>query len=134
METLRNWSLELNTNGMLVMSLPQSMTYMYNRLNFITMNYNYFNYNICNLIYMLAVNGFDCNDAYFYKNVNNNWIHLAVYKNFEPMDPKTTNLYQLADKGLLHPSVVGSLNRYGYIRQEDIIYPWLDKDFYLVRT
>lgn len=134
METLKNWSLELNTNGMLVMSLPQSMTYVYNGLNFRTMHYNYFNYNICNLMYMLAVNGFDCNDAYFYKNVNNNWIHLAVYKSLDPMDPKTTNLYHLAEKGLLHPSAVNSLNTYGYIRQEDIIYPWLDKDFYLIRT
>lgn len=134
METLKNWSMQMNTNGMLVMSLPQSMTYVYNQLNFRTTHYNYFNYNLCNLIYMLAVNGFDCNDAYFYKNVNNNWINLAVYKSFDPMDPRTTSLYDLADKGLLHPSVVNSLNTFGYIRQEDIIYPWLDKDFYLVKT
>jgi hypothetical protein len=83
---------------------------------------------------MLAVNGFDCNDAYFYKNVNNNWIHLAVYKSIDPMDPRTNNLYHLSEKGLLNPSIFESLNQFGYVRQEDIIYPWLDKDFYLVKT
>ena len=134
LETLKNWNLQMNVNGMLVMTLPQNMTYVYNRLNFRTVSYNYHNYNICNLVYMLAVNGFDCRDAYFYKNVNNNWIHAAVYKSCDPMDPATTSLYDLAEKDLLHPTVVESLNTYGHIRQEDIVYPWLDKDFYLVKT
>jgi SAM-dependent methyltransferase len=132
--TLKVWNQQMNTNGMLVLSVPQSMSYVYNRLNFRTMNYNYHNYNICNLVYMLAVNGFDCNDAYFYKNVNNNWIHAAVYKTCDPMDPRKTSLYDLAEKNLLHPSVVNSLQKNGYIKQEEIIYPWLDKDFYLVKT
>lgn len=134
LETLKNWNLSMNVNGMLAIALPQSMTYIYNKLEFRIENYNYFNYNVCNLIYMLAVNGFDCRDAYFYKNANTNWIHAVVYKDREPMDPATTSLYDLAEMNLLHPSVVTSLNTYGYIRQEDIIYPWLDKDFYLVRT
>lgn len=134
LDTLKNWNLTMNVNGMLVLSLPQSMTYVYNKLEFRTENYSYYNYNICNLVYMLAVNGFDCRDAYFYKSVNSNWIHAAVYKDRDPMDPATTSLYDLADKNLLHPSVVNSLNTYGYIRQEDVIYPWLDKDFYLVKT
>jgi hypothetical protein len=50
------------------------------------------------------------------------------------MDPAATSLYDLAEKKLLHHTVVNSLNTYGYIRQEDIVYPWLDKDFYLVKT
>jgi SAM-dependent methyltransferase len=133
-KTLRNWSLQLNPNGMLVMVLPQTMAYSQNRLHFVTENYSYHNYNICNLIYLLAVNGFDCKDAYFYKNVETNWIHLAVYKSEDPMDPATTSLYDLAEKNLLHPTVVNSLTRFGYIRQEDIVYPWLDRDFYQIKT
>lgn len=134
LKTLRNWSLQLNTNGMLSMVLPQSMSYSQNRLHFVTENYCYHNYNICNLVYLLAVNGFDCNDAYFYKNVDTNWIHLAVYKSTDPMDPTSTSLYDLADKNLLHPTVVSSLTKFGYIRQEDIVYPWLDRDYYQIKT
>jgi hypothetical protein len=124
----------MNVNGMLVMALPQSIDYVYNRLTFRTENYSYFNYNISNLVYMLAVSGFDCRDAYFYKNANSNWIYLAVYKNSEPLDPATTSLFDLAERGMLHDSVVQSLNNYGYIKQEEIVYPWLDKDFYQAKT
>jgi SAM-dependent methyltransferase len=134
MNTLANWNRQLNTNGMLVMALPQSMNYVYNRLTFKTESYNYFNYNISNLVYMLAVNGFDCRDAFFYKNVNSNWIYLAVYKNEEPMNPTSTSLLDLVDKNLLHDSVVASINKFGHIRQQDIFYPWLDKDFYQAKT
>lgn len=132
--TLAVWNRQLNTNGMLVMALPQSIDYHYNRLTFRSYNHAYYNYTIANLVYMLAVNGFDCRDAYFYKNAQTNWIYLAVYKNLDPMNPATTSWFDLADKKLLHPSVVDSLNRYGHVRQEDIVYPWLDKDFYEAKT
>ena len=128
--TLANWNKQINTNGMLVMAIPQSINYIYGKINFRTDSHVYYNYSIANLVYMLAVNGFDCRDAYFYKNVESNWLYLAVYKSMEPMDPKTTSLHDLADKGLLHDSILNSLNKYGYINHDDIVYPWLDKDFY----
>jgi SAM-dependent methyltransferase len=134
LNTLSVWNRQMNNNGMLVMALPQTINYAYNRLTFRTHSYSYYNYNISNLVYMLAVNGFDCSDAYFYKNVETDWIYLAVYKAEGPMDPSTTSWFDLADKNLLHPSVVDSLNRYGHVRQEDIVYPWLDKDFYRAKT
>lgn len=134
LHTLSVWNRQMNTNGMLVMALPQTINYIYNRLTFRTHNYCYYNYNISNLVYMLAVNGFDCRDAYFYKNAETDWIYLAVYKAENAMDPSTTSWFDLADKKLLHPSVVDSLNRYGHVRQEDIFYPWLDKDFYRAKT
>jgi hypothetical protein len=132
--TLAAWNRQMNLNGMLVMAVPQSIDYVYNRLTFKTENYSYFNYNISNLVYMLAVSGFDCRDAYFYKNTNTNWIYLAVYKNSEPLDPTTTSILDIESKGMLHDSVVQCLNRYGHIKQEEIVYPWLDKDFYRAKT
>jgi SAM-dependent methyltransferase len=132
--TLAVWNRQMNVNGMLVMALPQTIDYHYNRLTFRSYNYGYHNYTIVNLVYMLAVNGFDCRDAYFYKNAQSNWIYLAVYKNIPPMDPATASWFDLADKNLLHPSVVNSLDTYGHVRQEDLVYPWLDKDFYRAKT
>ena len=82
---------------------------------------------------MLAVNGFDCKDAYFYKNYNDPWLFAAVYKsNIAPMDPATTTWFDLAELGLLNDAVVQSLNVYGYVRQEDILCTWLDKNFYYI--
>jgi SAM-dependent methyltransferase len=131
LETLRHWNSLMTTDGMLILIVNQNIGYEYNRLVDRTESQCYFNHNVCNLIYMLSVNGFDCNDAYILKNINDPWIHIAVYKSsIEPMDPKTTTLFDLADLNLLHPSVVNSLNRWGHLRQEDIIYPWLDKDWH----
>ncbi len=131
--TLAHWNSLMTVNGMLLMVVPQSMSHSYNRYATRTFNGNYFNYNACSLIYMLAVNGFDCRDSYFYKTANNPWIYLAVYKTaIPPMNPKNTTWYDLEEKGLLHDSIIASIRKFGYLRQEDIIMPWLDKNWYTV--
>lgn len=128
--TLKNWNSNMNVNGMMILIFPQQTHYAYNRLQSHGHNYSYFNHNIVSLMYMLAVNGFDCNDAYFKKEENSPWLYAAVYKSdIEPMDPKTTSWYNLADKNLLNDSVVSCLNKYGYVKQEEIVVNWLDKDF-----
>jgi len=133
--TLRHWNSMMNQDGMLIIALKQTVSTEYNRLVNRGINFSYYNHNLVNLIYMLAVNGFDCNDAYALKDPNDPWLHVAVYKSdIEPMDPATTNWYHLAEQGLLHPTVESSLNRYGYVKQEDILYPWLDKDWHQIKT
>jgi SAM-dependent methyltransferase len=133
--TLRNWNSQMTPDGMLILAVDQNIGYEYNRLVHRTDSYCYFNHNVSNLIYMLAVNGFDCNDAYILKDTNDPWLHIAVYKSpIAPMDPGTTNWFALAELGLLHPSVTASLNRWGHLRQEDIIYPWFDKDWHRPRN
>ena len=131
LETLKNFNNQLNVNGMLLLIFPQSQHYAYNRFQANGYNNVFFNHNIVSLMYMLAVNGFDCRDAYFLKEENSPWLHAAVYKtDIEPMNPKTTTWYQLAELNLLNDSVVECLNRYGYVRQEEIVTAWLDKDFH----
>lgn len=131
MQTLKSWNEQMNVNGMLVLMFPQSVHYSYNRLQTNSHNFCYYNHNIVNLMYMLAVNGFDCNDAYFLKEQNDPWLCAAVYKSdILPMDPKTTSWYQLSELGLINDSVVECINRYGYVKQDEIVTAWLDKDFY----
>lgn len=131
MATLRQWNLMMSDNGMLMLSFPQNISYQYNRLQHNSRNGSYYNYSILNLMYMLAVNGFDCRDAYFYKNVNDPWLHAAVYKSsVAPLNPKTATWAYLAELDLVNDSVKNSLNKYNYVRQEDIITTWLDRDFY----
>ena len=133
MQTLANWNKQMNVNGMLVLTVPTYSNHQYNRYVNRAYDFAYFNHNICTLIYMLAVNGFDCRDAYFYKGLNDPWLHAVVYKSMDPLDPTTTKLYDLCDKELLHPSAVNSIQKHGYLRQEDLLYPWIDKDLHYVR-
>jgi len=129
-KTLETWNKIMNVNGMLLIILPQQIHYSYNRLQTHSYNYNYYNHNIISLMYMLAVNGFDCKDAYFKKEENNPWLYAAVYKSdVAPMNPKETSWYTLAEKNLLNESVEDCINRYGFVKQEEIVTRWLDKDF-----
>lgn len=134
LSTLRNWNSHMSVNGMLVLSMPQNIHYLHNRMHNNTPSGCFYNHNITTLIYMLAVNGFDCNDAYFYKNMNDPWLYAAVYKtDIEPMDPRKTTWHELAEKNLVNDSVKASLNKHNYVRQEDILTTWLDKSFYRIR-
>ena len=133
LKTLRMWNSYMTVNGMLLISIPQSNGVEYNRYYSRTHNGCYFNYTPTSLIYMLAVNGFDCRDAYLLKKFNDPWIQMAVYKtDVSVMDPDTTNWYDLADKNLLHPSMVSSINTHGFLPQEEILMPWLDKENYFI--
>jgi SAM-dependent methyltransferase len=134
MQTLKRWSNAMSENGMLVMAMPQNIHYLYNRMHNNSPSGVYYNHNITSLIYMLAVNGFDCKDAYFYKNMNDPWLYAAVYKSgHAPMDPHKTSWHDLVDMELVNDSIKQSLNKNNYVRQEDILTTWLDKGFYRIR-
>lgn len=134
MATLKSWNEQMSDNGMLVLILPQTSNHQYNRYVSRVHSGCYYNHTVSHLLYMLAVNGFDCKDSYMYKAVNDPWIYLAVYKSSTPpMDPMTTTWYDLIEKDMLHPSLVASINKYGHLRQEDIILPFLDKQWYFVK-
>lgn len=131
LQTLKVWNTQMNVNGMLMLIFPQTVHYAYNRLNVQGWHGCYYNHNIVNLMYMLAVNGFDCRDAYFLKEENNPWLYAAVYKSdIAPMNPKTTTWYDLAELNLLSDTVVDCLTRFGHVRQEELLTGWLDKDFH----
>jgi trans-aconitate methyltransferase len=132
--TLRHWNQMMSVNGMLILSVPQAVHYKHNRLNNLSYNGWYFNHNVVNLMYMLAVNGFDCRDAYFYKQENDMWLHIATYKSdIAPMNPQTTTWHDLIDLKLVNQSVADCINKYGYVKQEEIITAWLDKDYYRIK-
>ena len=133
LETLRAWNSAMTVNGMLIISIPQSNGVEYNRYYSRTYDHCYYNYTPTSLIYMLAVNGFDCRDAYLLKQFQDPWIQIAVYKSeIEPMDPGSTSWLDLVEKGLLHPTIENSINKHGYLRQEEIIMPWLDRENYFI--
>lgn len=133
LHTLRMWNSYMKTDAMLMVTVPQHTGIEYHRQYSRAYNGCIYHYQPLMLIYMLAVNGFDCRDAYLLKKYQDPWIQMAVYKTSTPvMDPTKTTWYDLADTGLLHPSIVNSLNANGHIKQEEICMPWLDKELYFL--
>jgi SAM-dependent methyltransferase len=129
---LSTWKQSLNKNGMLILSIPQG-TYVHNN-NLIIEQHSqqYYNYNVLNLIYMLAVSGFDCNDAYFYRKENSPWLYAAVYASEHEPLTQSASWYDLAEQNLINDSMINSVNRYGHARLTDLVVTWLDKDYYKI--
>ena len=126
--TLKNWREVIADEGMLVLILPQTTNLEFNTQAFDQLDYCYHNWTMVSLMHILAISGFDCANGFFLKNPTDQWLHAAVYKSdHEPMDPRTTSWYDLCDKNLLPESAVKSINQYGYLRQRDLVLPWLDK-------
>jgi hypothetical protein len=128
-QALANWWNIANKDAMLVIAVPQTTNVEFNTLEYNTqMNYKH-HYTVPMLLYMLAVNGWDCNGGFFKKAIDDPWIFAIVYRSdTKPMDPNTTNLYKLVDEtNLLPDTAVQSITKHGMIKQKDLILPWLDK-------
>jgi len=129
-QALRNWWNIANKDAMLVIAVKQTTNVEFNVLEYNTqMNYKH-HYTVPILLYMLAVNGWDCKGGFFKKAIDDPWIYVVVYRSdIKPMNPQTTNLYNLIEDTELLPDVaVKSIEKYGMIRQKDLVLPWLDSN------
>ena len=129
-QALCNWWHIANKDAMLVIAVKQTTNVEFNMLEYnMPMNYKH-HYTIPILMYQLVVNGWDCNGGFFKKALGDPWIFAVVYRSdIEPMDPETTNLYNLIQEtNLLPESAAKSIEKYGMLRQKDLVLPWLDSN------
>ena len=129
---LAAWKDQLNVNGMLVMAVPQTTYYHNNRLVVANHSHQYYSYNVLNLMYMLAVSGFDCRDAYFYRKENSPWLYAGVYASEHEPVPEHASWHDLVDRNLINNSVINSIGKYGYARLEDVVVSWFDRNLYQI--
>lgn len=131
---LATWKQSMSVNGMLVLTIPQTTYWDFAQSKLVVSNHShqYYSYNVLNLMYMLAVSGFDCRDAYFYRQPQSPWLSAAVYASEHEPIGTHASWHDLADRKLINDSVINSLNKYGYARLEDLVVTWLDKDFYQI--
>jgi SAM-dependent methyltransferase len=127
-QTLSQWG-EISTPGaMLVISVPQTTNFSLNREQFEQADGCYWHWTLVNLIHVLAMSGWNCASGFFQKLPGDPWITAIVYRSdHTPLDPKTTRWYDLCDLDLLPASAVKGIQRHGYLRQQDLILPWIDK-------
>jgi SAM-dependent methyltransferase len=127
-QTLTNWWNMASPGAMLYICVPITQRIHRRQLEYFAPAGNFYHYSLVNLMYMLATTGWDCRSGFFKQDINDDWIHAVVYKsNIDPMDPKTTSWYKLSELQLLPASSDASIHAHGYLRQQDLIIPWLDK-------
>jgi hypothetical protein len=79
------------------------------------------------LIYQLATSGWDCGSGFFKQAPTDPWIHAVVYKSTQtPNNPKTATWHALSELGLLPKSAMKSIFAHNYLRQQDLVIPWID--------
>jgi len=126
-QTLANWHSITNDDAMMVLIFPQTVNMEYNKQAFDLMPGHLYHYSLTSLIYMLAVSGWDCKGGFFKKDPGDPWLHAIVYKSdTEPMAPGIS-WYKLSETGLLPKTAEQSIFKYGYVKQQELVVPWLDK-------
>ena len=125
--TLIRWRDITNDGGMLAITVPTTITTHHRQLAFTQQSGCYYHHTMISLIHMLAITGWDCHGGFFLQKPNDSWIRAIVYKSEqEPLDPKTANWHQLRELNLLPESAAESVNAHNYLRQQDLVLPWLD--------
>lgn len=132
LSTLKVWKNTLNVNGMLMLVVPQTTYIQHNRLIVSNHSHQYYSYNILNLMYLLALSGFDTRDAYFYRKENSPWLYAGVYaSDYDPVSDHAS-WYDLVERNLVNESVAASVHKFGYARLEDVVVQWFDKSLYQI--
>lgn len=128
--TLSRWRDISSEGAMLIIALPQTMHIQGKNLAHFLPSKVFYHHSIVSLIYMLSVTGWDCRSGFFQQETNDPWIRAVVYKSDKnPMDPKTTSWYDLLETDLLPDSAKTSIQAHGFLRQQDLVVPWLDKSY-----
>ena len=126
--TLSQWRDITTPGAMLVLTVPQTTNLHLNREQFEQADGCYWHWTLVNLIHVLAVSGWNCAAGFFQKLPGDPWITAIVYRSDQaPRDPRLTRWYELCDLGMLPETAVKSIHRYGYLRQQDLVLPWIDK-------
>jgi SAM-dependent methyltransferase len=114
-------------DGMLCVTVPKLHNIFYGEPDYRLYPDCHTDINIVNLIYGLALAGYDCKDAYFLQEKNSNLINALVYKNSENIyNLGEVTPYDLMEMDRLPPSMVQQLNKFGYVSNKNLFLSWLD--------
>lgn len=129
LKTLSSWWNILNPNGMLCIITPQTTNIHHGKPVNRTYSGNFYHYTITNLIYMLAVSGFDLRDNRFWRKPGDPWLHLIAYKGeWEPFqNPRNVTWYQLLER--LPERWSHEIKKSGYLKEEVLQTHWINGQF-----
>lgn len=125
--TLTKWRTIASTGAMLVVAVPETMQIRQNHMAHYLPSGVFYHHSVVSLMYMLAITGWDCCNGFFQQQANDPWIRAVVYNtDQEILNPKTTTWYDLIQQKRLPQSAEQSVQAHGYLRQKDLVLPWLD--------
>ena len=126
---LNNCNSAMADGGMLYVSVPTTFNVMHNKFENYTLSGSYNTFSITQIIYLLALNGFDIKDFHIRKEPYVDIIELITYKISEPLD-YNTSWYDLMEQKLLNNNMEEIVFNKGYLTNIGLVTTWIDGNVY----
>jgi SAM-dependent methyltransferase len=126
-EVLRGINTLQEKDGLLCITVPKINNFFYNEPDVRVYPKVYTDINIVNLIYGLALAGYDCRDAYFLQDRNSNLLNFVGYKDSnDTYEPNEVTVYDLLEMERLPTSMIQQMEKFGYISNKNLLLSWMD--------
>lgn len=117
------------TGSMLYLCVPSTVSMYQNRFQNYTPSQHFNTFTVSQILYLLALNGFDVKDFYLQKEHFTDIIEVLTYKEREPFDYKTS-WYELADMDILNDNIKELVLKNNILSDQGLITKWLDGTTY----
>jgi SAM-dependent methyltransferase len=117
------------TGGMLYLCVPSTVSVFQNRFQNYTPAQHFNTFTVSQIIYLLALNGFDVNDFYLQKEQFVDIIQVVTYKERKPLS-YTTSWYEMADMGILNDNIKEIVLQNNTLSDQGLVTKWLDGTIY----
>ena len=115
--------------GMLYLCVPTTINVLYHQFTNYTLPLSFNTFTTTQLLYLLALNGFDTKSFYMKKEAYVDRIEVMTYKVSEPLDYNTT-WYHLVEKDLLTTNMSEIIYEKGYLSNQGLVTTWMDGQVY----
>jgi hypothetical protein len=119
----------MSIGSMLYLCVPSTVSVYQNIFQNYTPGQNYNTFTVSQLLYLLALNGFDVKDFYLQKEKYTDLIQVLTYKEREPL-PYNTNWYEMVDMDILNENMKEVVLGNGILSDQGLVTKWLDGTVY----
>lgn len=115
----------MSMSGMFYLCVPSTVSVLYHTFQNYTPSMHYNTFTVTQIIYLLALNGFDVKDCYISKHKYDDFIEVIAYKQSDPL-PYTTTWYEMVDRELLSDNMKEIVLKNGILSDQGIVARWID--------
>jgi len=124
LQTLIEWHRVLDTDGMIYLSVPYNVNRQYNKFSGKTETGQLYHFMPSNIIYLLALAGFDTSDARYCKLTGDSHFQIVAYKDGKGTLDISSSWYDIADTGRLDKSAEKFVHAKGYLDDYFLVGEW----------
>ncbi len=115
----------MSTGSMLYLCVPSTVSVYQNRFQNYTPSQNYNTFTVSQILYLLALNGFDVNDFYLKKEKYTDIIEVLTYKERDTL-PYNTSWYEIADMNIVNDNIKEIILKNNILSDQGLVTKWLD--------